>query len=853
MLFSISGFSQSAGSFSPCMDNNGTPNNPSDDFPVDGCYRLSTFNGRYIEVKKGKSDCLWTGPFAGAMIIEWIDPDTDQIVYLDYWIDVCKNFKDDIIKNEDGTITIIDYEFSDTLTINDTLFTINDSLLIYPPLSEADQNITENRIINRNANSLTVQGSGPFTVEGLTNNNLLDSVVVVDGNGNFKYRLFNSTMTSSVTDNNAAIDVNVIATHTSADGTVTTVKETVTSVTDNLDGTFTYSDEDGINTVISSGFTSSFSNTQLGNLIARHNNGNGVLTDINETITTLIDNGDSTFTYTSENGTTININNYVPLSVADQDVNEERNILMDVHRLNIQGSTDDIRFVNGLGYFEKSLYVGRDPGVSPSIYMSSFVNEDYVVDQLGTKYQVAGDFTVRDFAGDPPNIIYGLHIDVDDYFGRSNETVGSQVGIIMGGGLDAGGANLIVPSVNHFNIKTDRDGTGSITNCKVFRSFDQGTTVPILNYYFLSQETDAVNFLGKTRIDATSIVPVKSTHALELKDTADPLKLEGLQTDATSDTLLTLNGNVVKRRLFSDLETITTLVDNLDGTVSYINENNDTTTIVTGQTLTSITDDNADTFTYTDESGNQTIVNKSSPFRNVALTNRIDDVTTTIQRTGRVVIGDGSGAYPVEIVASTGSTGLRLRDGDNNSIITSNSTSFTSTAAFNVAIGTSCFSGGNIGGSNVALGSTAGFGATTGNGCVFVGTSSGRDGLFNAENIMFGKNAGRNANWNIGNVAIGLDAGRLDTLGSNNILIGSLTNVDNSAIATPNSSVAIGYQAEISASNQIVLGGTSTTSVVIEGVPSYANTGAAVAAGLRSGSVFKVSNGDGSSALHIID
>ena len=53
---------------------------------------------------------------------------------------------------------------------------------------------------------------------------------------------------SVVTDDNTNTSVQTIATHTSGDGTVVAIEETVTTLVDNLDGTFTYISEDGTST-----------------------------------------------------------------------------------------------------------------------------------------------------------------------------------------------------------------------------------------------------------------------------------------------------------------------------------------------------------------------------------------------------------------------------------------------------------------------------------------------------------------------------------------------------------------------------------------------------------------------------
>ena len=53
---------------------------------------------------------------------------------------------------------------------------------------------------------------------------------------------------SDMSDDNANTNVQTIATHTSGDGTVTAIEETVTTLVDNGDGTFTYTSEDGTTT-----------------------------------------------------------------------------------------------------------------------------------------------------------------------------------------------------------------------------------------------------------------------------------------------------------------------------------------------------------------------------------------------------------------------------------------------------------------------------------------------------------------------------------------------------------------------------------------------------------------------------
>ena len=91
-----------------------------------------------------------------------------------------------------------------------------------------------------------------------------------------------SGLISTVTDNNTNTNVQTIATHVSGDGTSTQIEETVTTLTDNGDGTFTYTSEDGTDTTFDGAA---------------------------ETLTSVALNADNvSFDYVDENGATTNIN-----------------------------------------------------------------------------------------------------------------------------------------------------------------------------------------------------------------------------------------------------------------------------------------------------------------------------------------------------------------------------------------------------------------------------------------------------------------------------------------------------------------------------------------------------------------
>jgi len=85
-----------------------------------------------------------------------------------------------------------------------------------------------------------------------------------------------------------------------------------------------------------------------------------------------------------------------------------------------------------------------------------------------------------------------------------------------------------------------------------------------------------------------------------------------------------------------------------------------------------------------------------------------------------------------------------------------------------------------------------------------------------ARNTVAGYDAGY-AMTDTGNVAIGYSSGRTITSGRYNAFIGYNAGYSGSQLATAENSVAIGYNAYTTASNQIVLGNSSVTDVKTSG------------------------------------
>jgi len=186
-------------------------------------------------------------------------------------------------------------------------------------------------------------GLGNNTLTTLSFDDLTSQLNYQDENGNLNV-IDMGSLASHFTDLN---DGHIIGTHTSGDGTVADIEESISTLVDNGDGTLTYTNEDGTSTTFtgestgtntggSSGneltvltyspltnqleyidengdtniidlgdIVSTFTDLNDGNIIATHTSGDGTVTQIEETLTTIADNGDGTFSYTSEDGTNI--------------------------------------------------------------------------------------------------------------------------------------------------------------------------------------------------------------------------------------------------------------------------------------------------------------------------------------------------------------------------------------------------------------------------------------------------------------------------------------------------------------------------------------------------------------------
>ncbi|MFX0557253.1 beta strand repeat-containing protein, partial [Maribacter sp. CXY002] len=177
--------------------------------------------------------------------------------------------------NGDGTYTFTDAAGNITLISDTSISTlVNNGDATFTYTNEAGTTVTIN-LISSDANNDIVAGSDG----GLYLN--VASVTI-------------SETITDLTDNN--------------DGTFTYVNENGISqtvskanITDNTDGTYTFTNNDGSDVIINTNGVA-VSNTVAGNRIATITDAGGTINDINETLSTLVDNANGTFIYTNEVG-----------------------------------------------------------------------------------------------------------------------------------------------------------------------------------------------------------------------------------------------------------------------------------------------------------------------------------------------------------------------------------------------------------------------------------------------------------------------------------------------------------------------------------------------------------------------
>ncbi|MEP1270716.1 MAG: hypothetical protein ABJM35_03320 [Nonlabens ulvanivorans] len=405
-------------------------------------------------------------------------------------------------------------------------------------------------------------------------------------------------------------------TFTDAAGNTVTIADTsISTLIDNTDGTYTYTDELGNQTIIDTSFIESL--TSLGLNASQtgleYTDEDGVITTLDlttvvqnlETITTLVDNTDGTFTYTNEAGTPVTI---------DTNAAETLTTLV----LNADDTNLD--------------YTDED-GVTTQLDFTALVQNLETITTLVDNTD--GTFTYTNEAGTPVTIntnaaetLTTLVLNADD----TNLDYTDEDGVTTQ--LDF---TALVQNLETITTLVDNtDGTFTYTN-------EAGTPVTIdtnaaetLTTLVLNADDTNLDYTDEdgvtTQLDFTSLVQNLETITTLVDNTdgtftytneagtpvtidtnaAETLTTLVLNADDTNLDYTDEDGVTTQldfTALVQNLETITTLVDNTDGTFTYTNEAGTPVTIDTNaaETLTTfVQDDTSATgeITYTDEAGN---------------------------------------------------------------------------------------------------------------------------------------------------------------------------------------------------------------------------------------------------------
>ncbi len=186
--------------------------------------------------------------------------------------------------------------------------------------------------------------------------------------------------------------------------------------------------------------------------------------------------------------------------------------------------------------------------------------------------------------------------------------------------------------------------------------------------------------------------------------------------------------------------------------------------------------------------------------------------------------------------------GLRNTNGTANVFIGYNAGQASTSSVANVFVGSQAGANNTTGLGNLFLGQQAGLNNSEGNYNLFMGNGAGRGTTTGAGNTSIGDGAFLSNTTGAGNTAIGRYAGINITTGSNNTFIG-LAATAPSGSGTISNATAIGYNAQVTASNSMVLGsgvnvgiGTSAPNNKLEVVSSASNTSGLRLTNLKSSS-----------------
>ena len=513
--------------------------------------------------------------------------------------------------NIEETVTTITYDDANTRIqyIDENGFTNNVDL--NGLLSSA------NDLNNGNIIAEHVDGNGNVTnieetVTSLQFNNVSNRLEYTDENGSVN-EVGLGDLVSNVTDSN---DGNIIATHVAGDGTSTNIEESVTTLTyDDANTRIQYTDESGtINNVDLTGLLSSANDLNDGHLIAEHVDGDGNVTSIEETVTTLsYDDANTRIQYTDENGNTNNVSLSGLLSSAN-DLNDGHLIAEHVdgdgNVTSIEETVTSIGFNTSTNQIEYIDETGTTIPVNLGPLVSNVTdsNDGHII-----ATHVAGDGTSTNIEETVTTLTYddaNTRIQYSDENGNTNNVDLSGLlssandlndGHLIAEHVDANGnvtdieetvTSLTYDDANTRMQYTDENG---ITN-NIDLSGIMSTASDLNNGHLIAEHTDANGVVTRIEETVTSIGFNTSTNQIEYIDeegTTIPVNLGPLVSNVTDSN----DGHVIATHVSGNgtstniEETVTTLTyDDANTRIQYSDENGNTNNVDLSGLLSSAND-----------------------------------------------------------------------------------------------------------------------------------------------------------------------------------------------------------------------------------------------------------------------
>jgi len=360
---------------------------------------------------------------------------------------------------------------------------------------------------------------------------------------------------------------------------------------------------------------------------------------------------------------------------------------------------------------------------------------------------------------------------------------------------------------------------------------------PILIFLFLTS--------AKLQAQNVGIGNVTPTNKLHVSANIDPLRLEGLQSGANTDSLLTVNATgVVRRRannitawsLTGNMGNVNNFLGTTDNTALVFKTNNHRSGLIDPDSTKrnnaygnrainiAVAGNGNNAFGY------QALSNISSGNNNVAMGDSAafkiatgvdniaigaDALLSVVSALGNIAIGSNALKNTVssENIAIGISAAAANSTGSNQLAIGANALATNQTALTQLAIGNNALQQLTNGQENIAIGYNTGNSLTQASYNVLLGHYALSTALNANNNTIIGHNAALayTANGNTNNTFIGYQAALSQTAGNGNTFVG--TSVDVGGTTSVNNSTGLGQAVVITASNQVRVGNSAINSI----------------------------------------